>query len=967
MTAPDSPELAETLDVASLPAPRAPEPVEARERGAVVGRYIVVSRLGAGGMGVVYRAYDPELDRKVALKLLHARPGGAGTEAGDEGRARLLREAQAMARLAHPNVIAVHDVGTFEGQVFVAMELVEGGTLGEWLKARPRAAAEVLEVFLQAGRGLAAAHAKGIVHRDFKPDNVLVGADGRVRVLDFGIARALDEGPEAPAEAAVLADSPGQLALAEKLTQTGALFGTPLYMSSEQFRGGPVDARADQFAFCVALYQALYGEHPYDGETFVILVSNVIHGVMRKEPAERRLSPRLRGALLRGLAPQAEARFPNMEALLAELAPEPPRASTRARPWGLAVVLGIVAAGLCASLAWPQRAPVCAGAEEKLRGVWDDDRRRAASAAFAASKLPYAEDARRSTERALDGYAKSWVAAHTDACAATRVRGEQSEELLDLRMECLARRRGELGALTSVLARADAEVVRQSVQAASQLGDLAECADGAALKAAVRPPRDPVIARRVAAVREQLAVVQSLDGAAKYAEELELATPAAAEAASLGYRPLVAEALYGLGVAQFQRGDYKAAEQSLVDAAVAAEASRHDVMAARAWIQLTMVRNARRAFDAAGESGKHAGAMLARLDAPGRLPARLETALGVLAKIEARYDDALDHYRRALSLLEAALGPDHPEVARTLASMAQALGKQGKLDEAIATYRRALLIQEAAYGPVHPDVADTASALSHFLEQQGKYPEALALARRALSIQEGAHAPDHPDIAAALINVGNVLDSLGDADGAIADYARALSIRERSFGPENGLVADVLNNMGEVMSARGKFVEALGYHERALAIREKALPADHPNLAMSLSNIGNALVALLRYREAIPRYERALAITEKTLGPDHLYIADALQGVGASHLGLHEPKVAIAPLTRALAMRRRLGTAPREVAETSLALARALWDGGGDRAQAVALAERAREVFGVNPARDREALAEADAWLAKHR
>jgi len=265
-----------------------------------VGRYQLGQRLGEGGMGVVYAAYDPELDRQVAIKLLHPDPD---TDAA-EHRARLLREAQAMARLNHPNVVAVYDVGTVGAQVFVAVELIQGSTLRRWLDERPRTLDEILRVFLDAGRGLAAAHDQGLVHRDFKPDNVLVGTDGRARVTDFGLARRADGG--LPSDAAV--GHPHTLALA----------GTPAYMAPEQFRGEPTDARTDQFAFGVALYEAVLGVRPFAGDALGVLARNVVEGKLRPPTAP---APRwLRQLLGKTLARRREDRLPSMHAVLDELA-----------------------------------------------------------------------------------------------------------------------------------------------------------------------------------------------------------------------------------------------------------------------------------------------------------------------------------------------------------------------------------------------------------------------------------------------------------------------------------------------------------------------------------------------------------------------------------------------------------------------------------------------------------------------
>ncbi len=301
--------------------------------GTKVGRFVVVGTLGAGGMGVVYSAHDRELDRHVALKVLRA------AAATDEERVRMLREGQAMARVTHPNVITVHEVGVDGELVFLAEELLDGGSLGAWLEqSHPRA--EILEKFVAAGRGLAAAHAAGLVHRDFKPDNVLLGKDGRVRVADFGLARALgaDEpltvtprlrkpDPDAPAPAPM-----------SQLTATGAVMGTPMYMAPEQHLGQRADERSDQFAFCIALYYALYDDWPFPGKTSVAVADAVIEGRMQRPPPGKHVSPRLRAILLRGLATKPAERFPSMTALLAELTKPP---SHRGR--NFAIALGAVA------------------------------------------------------------------------------------------------------------------------------------------------------------------------------------------------------------------------------------------------------------------------------------------------------------------------------------------------------------------------------------------------------------------------------------------------------------------------------------------------------------------------------------------------------------------------------------------------------------------------------------------------
>jgi len=319
-----------------------------------VGRYVVRSRLGMGGMGVVYLADDPALHREVAIKLI--RSGGSGSPSTPRSRERLMREAQAMAQLSHPNVIAVYDVGAFGDQVFVVMEYLKGSTLTRWLRERQRPWREVLNMFVQAGRGLTAAHHAGFLHRDFKPDNVLVGPDGRPRVLDFGLARALrtgvDDRPPNDGQTPMTgASRPVPFGMTS--TEPDNLMGTPAYMAPEQLIGLGADQRTDQYSFCVALYEGLYGELPFKGRT----VEELFRETSREKPPQVaipvRVPSRLRWAVLRGLRPERADRFPSMDALLDELSRLASRAGRRVA--AVAVLALLAAIGVLGGILGKER------------------------------------------------------------------------------------------------------------------------------------------------------------------------------------------------------------------------------------------------------------------------------------------------------------------------------------------------------------------------------------------------------------------------------------------------------------------------------------------------------------------------------------------------------------------------------------------------------------------------------------
>jgi hypothetical protein len=526
-----------------------------------IGRYTVLKLLGSGGMGVVYAAYDTDLDRKVAIKLLHLGVAEAGP--GTIGHGRLMREAQAMAKISHPNVLQVFEVGLHAGQVFLALEFVEGATIEGWLLARPRTWREVLAVFVQAGRGLEAAHAVGLVHRDFKPDNVLVDRDGRVRVMDFGLARAA--GPassDAPPTPVSISTSQH---LHSHLTVTGAVMGTPLYMAPEQHLGGTTDARTDEFAFCVALYEGLYGQRPFAGDDVQALAVNVVQGIMREPPRHKKLPAWLRRAVHRGLSPEPSDRYPTMTALLADLGRDRGGARTR---WLLA---GAAAASLALGTwgALREDQARCSGADEQISQAWDPARAGAVADALHATGRAFADRTWSKVQAHLDAYAREWQARHVAACE-THARGESSDDFYDLELACLARRRSELAALVDRLARADGDVVERAVAAARALTPISACADREALLARVKPPDDPTLRVEVDRLRAELDQAKAAEDAGKYADGIAIAAAVAAAADATGHRPLIAEARLRLGELHSRAADYPPAETALTAALWAA-------------------------------------------------------------------------------------------------------------------------------------------------------------------------------------------------------------------------------------------------------------------------------------------------------------------------------------------------------------------------------------------------------------
>ncbi|ACY15037.1 serine/threonine protein kinase with TPR repeats [Haliangium ochraceum DSM 14365] len=811
-----------------------------------IGRYSILRELGRGGMGITYVGYDEELERKVAIKLVRPELGGSG-----ESEVRLRREAQALARLAHPNIVSVYEVGHYRGQTYLVMELIEGQSASAWLKQSARTWPEVLEVFVQVGRGLQAAHAAGLIHRDVKPANMILGEDGRVRILDFGLAQ-LDGEPAEMASSDTLSVSEFETSRSSSgertaLTAFGTTVGTPAYMAPEQIRGEVADARSDQFSFCVSLFEAVYGERPFSGSSMSVLHSEVEREAIPEVIGKSSVPGWLHATIVRGLAPRPKDRWPSMDALLEALKHEPGRARRR---WfaiaALAVgVLGLGSAGVAGYLAMEsRREALCSGAQAQMDEVWNRDTRAAIERAMDATGVPYAAASWRRTESLLDDYAARWVSAHTDACEATAVREEQSRAVLDQRMHCLAGRRRSLGALAAELQRIDAVSVANAAQAASRLPWIASCANADYLSEQVRPPDSPEVAREVEALQGLLSQAEQLDELGRYGEGLAIAQSALERAIASEYQPILARSHLHVGVLQLREGLYEQAESHLSEAHYIARAAGDHEVALRAAIELVYVVGFRLSRFAEGLTwSRHAEAELPWVGSR-VAEALLLQRVGELLTMQGAYEEALARLQRALGLLEDALGREHPSVADAAVTLAMTYHRQGRFAEARARYLRALAIQKQALGEDHPQIARTHNNLGLALREQGRYDE------------------------------------------AAAEFERAAAIWRVLFGPVHPSTAAPLNNLGTVRLRQGELGEALNHYQQALGSFEETLAPDHPNLAYPL--LGMAVVYLRQNQpaRALPLAQRALRVREARgvaaaeIGEARFLVAQALMGQG---------------------------------------------------------------------------------------
>jgi eukaryotic-like serine/threonine-protein kinase len=842
--------------------------------GTTVGRYVLLQEVGAGAMGVVFAAFDPELNRKIALKILHP-SRRAGAKAAAAARARLLREAQAIARVSHPHVISVYDVGTVHDAVFLAMEFVEGTTLTQWLE-QPRSIPEIVDVFVQAARGLAAAHHAGLIHRDFKPDNVLVGFEAgggetprpQVRVSDFGLARndpsvVRDDDSEDFLEVVPRGSLSDSDILSSPLTQVGAVVGTPRYMAPEQHFGNDGDPRSDQFGFSVALYIALYKQDPFSAPSLERLALAKQQGRIRRIPPDSRVPAFLEEAVMRGLSSSMDRRFRSMDEMVEALLQDPDARRRKMLVWGGGVALvGAVAATFGYVQAQGRERP-CAGAEERLAGLWDDAQRERLRAALTGTGVGYADQVWVEVERQLDAYAVEWVAVHEEACEATHVRREQSDTLLDRRMSCLAGRRSALRALVEVLAAPDATVVQRAVQSAGALPSLEACSNTEVLLAQVEPPADEATAGAVAVVRDQLADARALEGAGKYGDALAVARQAGETAEQLGYPPLVAEALCDVGSALEATGDYPGAEDHLMRAVWEAIRAGHDEAVAKAATMLVGVVGDRRARHEEGlRWGEHARAVLDRLGLDPLAHARLDGALGNVLHRMNRQEEARKHFERAIAIRIEAKGADHPSLASLHLNLGNVHYRQRRYDEAVASYERARDLAATRMGREHPLVGAGVASLGLVFMALEEYEKAEQSYEAAMGIFRSAMGDDHPFVANTISNLGVVLTRLERHEEAREKYEEALAMYRASVGERHPDVARMLHNIGNVHQKLGELDEARRYYEQALEIRRESLPAHHTELGHSHEGLAELDELSGNLAAAVDGYTRALAIYE---------------------------------------------------------------------------------------------------------
>jgi tetratricopeptide (TPR) repeat protein len=974
-------------DMAALPRP-----------GDRIGGFVVERTLGAGAMGIVLLARDAELQRHVAVKLLVPRHGE-----DLEAQRRLLREAQSVAQLQHPNVVALHQVGMHEGRVFLVMEYVDGGTLRQWASGETRTWREIVGVYLQAAAGLTAAHAAGLVHRDFKPDNALIGRDGRVRVSDFGLVGA-------PSSEITARLSPE---VDVRLTQTGALLGTPAYMSPEQFAGSNVDAAADQFAFCVALYEALHGRRPFAGDNPAALWLAIREGEIRPAVRGRGVPRGVHRAIVRGLAADPDRRHASMAALADALASPPSRGRVRIALAGVAIAtaggLGFVAAsgGPTSPTPAAAAAPACPGVEAELEGVWDDARRDAVRTSLGAAAIPLATATAERTIAMADAYASALSQARHAACTAhaTMPAPDADARAVETCIDDLAT---ALDAASDLVAEAPSVAVAAWAPAiVAELPPVETCADLEALRArgpAPDPTRDPEKRSRRAELVHTVVTAQLLAIAGDTSASAGLVDHVPGAAIELGAPSLAAEAQLVAARAAQDEDDFETAEARLREAVANARTARDrlreavglgDLMvllarATRVDEALALREQAEAAADAAGSEARwrlqerlagvlkradraaeaDAAASLAvdllRAASPQR-PIALARALHTRGEILSglkRLSEACDAYAEGLEAIDAALGPGHVARASLLVPLAHALARDGDVEAARERFAEAERL-------LAPDIGGNHAALARLLlyradlERTHDRHDAAAVDLQA-AIARWDEDPRHEEqSAAALVELGIVEFMRGRLEAADAALDRAAEISARHPGSRVVDIARLEGMAGGVAIAQGDLSAGRAHHERRLAALERAHGPTHPLVALSHTDLGDISLYLGDCASARASFRRGLKVrVDLDLRPD----ADLLRLVvgqatcDAIDGDVDDARDGIARVEREQSV---LGSAPFVSGRLEVARAELSWR-ENDRAAARAHARRALAIYEALGSPYRLDADHVQAWLASH-
>ncbi len=722
--------------------------------GETLGRYVIREHLGSGGSSEVYAAFDYALHRVIALKVLHNNTSHLGSAT----QKRLLSEAQAMARLSHPHVVTVFDIGNYEGWHFIAMERIVGMSLSTWLSRRRRPWSQVLGRFVEAGQGLQAIHEVGLVHRDFKPHNVLIDEADRSRVTDFGLASLKTDG----------------------FANTG---GTPAYMSPEQINSGIVDARSDQYSFCAALYEGLYGLKSKPG------------GPTTREPPSW-----LRRIIERGLSLEKEHRFASMAALLEEIA----RGVSLRRKVHVASILAATATlAASSSYAVMHRAPLCVPASERVALQWNDSTRDSLHAALFTSKSPYPlHVANQLVAQVEDAFAQ-WAVAYDSSCAEAADTGVMDSRVV----ECLDDGLFELGKSVELLTRADHRLLMRAAEFVPAISSPNDCT----LKSQSRQHQD---AQTSVSLRQELIKSTLLMKSGSLHEGEQLAQSLTNEVNAVGDQHLQAAHRHALGIAASLQGRQEEAATWLREAVRLALASGDDNRVWKVWVALAQVHARLEHFEEARTTLELASAMASQFGSATTTAESLATTRGFVEMLAHQPAAAKSAFEDALKFSNATKEP--LGVSRIYSNLSAIEVHLGNPDAASVLAQQAVELLTAAVGTQHPLVADAQNNLGAALLMQHKAREALPHLVNALEVRQSTLPAGHHRLLSSQFNTAEALLETGDPHRAIELLETAIEYTLKSKGELPEDFAEHEARLALAFARIGKYLKAEQLSQQAL-------------------------------------------------------------------------------------------------------------------------------------------------------
>lgn len=784
-------------------------------------RYELGRRLGAGGAAVVFEAFDPQLQRRVAIKILRR-----GLQGSPE---RMIREGRALAQLAHPNVVGVYDIAqASDGVLYIVMELVDGQSLAEVIHRGVHNWKQKLDLLLAAGAGLSAVHEIGLLHRDFKPANVLVGHDGRVRVADFGLARADSDadfiGPPSPVSEAEL----------DSMTVSGLVLGTPAYMAPEQHFGRPATVRSDQYSFACTTWEAIYGERPFPATRAIDELADLKLAGPPRPPGEPRIPSRISAALRRAMAPEPAERFEHLNDLLAEL--RRARRSSKTSVVVMCAVLVGAVGGAVAPLGNDGGASACTTVATQNAFGRSQAETLEALAEQAGGSAPQIAPR---LIAALERHDEQLASVEVSLCE-RRQDGEFDVETIERGEWCLERAYDTVGALIDRIESGEVGFGR-AIEVVSELEHPEDCASREAL--AHRPVPPPEAREGARVLSQQLARLQAGLELGEFSQTDE-AAKLTSRAQELDWAPMVAQTQRIHCQLLEGQGRYDDAEERCTAAHFSAVRGGSWTQAASAASDLTSLAGYRRGDYRAGLLwSEHAAAMIARTVDPWNL---LESdrlnAVGTVEATRGALDRAEEAFAESLALRREALGEEDPAVARAQSNLAQVQTMLGKYDDAIENGEQALELFEHAFGSSHPVIATVCTTLANAHSRGGASERGLALYRRALEVRSASLGDDHPDTIKARIQLATALSNLGEDVEGRTEFEAALEALAGRVGKDHPDYCIALGNFAAFLYNGGELQAAINVGREVIERRHEVLGDDHPHTALAHATLGSWLI-----------------------------------------------------------------------------------------------------------------------------